>query len=63
MDLPQIGLIKEKALVLRLEQKSSDVTLFEFSEILQARRNVSKESLIWQWGFDFRPCLQGERIF
>jgi hypothetical protein len=45
------NITEENALVWRLEEKSSEFTLFEFSEILQATRNFSKESLLGQGGF------------
>jgi hypothetical protein len=42
---------EEDELVWRLEEKSSEFTLFVFSEILQATRNFSKESLLGKGGF------------
>jgi hypothetical protein len=42
---------EEDSLVWRLEDKSSEFTLFGFSKILQATCNFSKENLLGQGGF------------
>jgi hypothetical protein len=42
---------EEDALVWRLEEKSSEFTLFDFSEILHATCNFSKENLLGRGGF------------
>ena len=42
---------EEDALVWRLEEKSSEFTLYDFSEILQATDNFFKENLLGQGGF------------
>ncbi|KAI5001952.1 hypothetical protein ZWY2020_026602 [Hordeum vulgare] len=42
---------EEYALVWRLEEKSSEFTLFDFPEILQATGNFSNENLLGQGGF------------
>ncbi|XP_003567684.2 cysteine-rich receptor-like protein kinase 10 [Brachypodium distachyon] len=48
----------EDALVWRLEEKSSDFTLFDFSEILDATRNFSEENRLGQGGFG--PVYKGQ---
>ena len=42
---------EEYALVWRLEERSSEFTLFDFPEILQATHNFSKENLLGKGGF------------
>ncbi|KAF7026106.1 hypothetical protein CFC21_038238 [Triticum aestivum] len=49
---------EEDALVWRLEEKSSEFTLFDFSEILQATHNFSKENRLGQGGFG--PVYKGQ---
>ncbi|KAF7026098.1 hypothetical protein CFC21_038232 [Triticum aestivum] len=48
---------EEDALVWRLEEKSSEFTLFDFSEILNATHNFSKGNLLGQGGFG--PVYKG----
>lgn len=43
--------VGEDALLWRLEEKSSDFTLFDFSEISDATRNFSEENRLGQGGF------------
>ncbi|XP_044978481.1 G-type lectin S-receptor-like serine/threonine-protein kinase At1g11410 isoform X3 [Hordeum vulgare subsp. vulgare] len=49
---------EEDTLVWRLEEKSSEFTLFDFSEILHATHNFSKEALLGQGGFG--PVYKGQ---
>uniref|UniRef100_A0A453GQC7 Cysteine-rich receptor-like protein kinase 10 n=1 Tax=Aegilops tauschii subsp. strangulata TaxID=200361 RepID=A0A453GQC7_AEGTS len=49
---------EEYALVWRLEERSSEFTLFDFPEILQATHNFSKENLLGQGGFG--PVYKGQ---
>ncbi|KAI5001951.1 hypothetical protein ZWY2020_026601 [Hordeum vulgare] len=49
---------EEYALVWRLEEKSSEFTLFDFPEILQATGNFSNENLLGQGGFG--PVYKGQ---
>ena len=41
----------DDTLVWRLEENSSEFTIFDFSQILQATRNFSKENLLGRGGF------------
>ncbi|XP_037415917.1 G-type lectin S-receptor-like serine/threonine-protein kinase At1g11410 isoform X2 [Triticum dicoccoides] len=50
--------LKEDTLVPRLEEKSSECTLFDFSLILHATHNFSKETLLGQGGF--WPVYKGQ---
>jgi hypothetical protein len=43
--------LEENALVWRLEEKSSEFTLFDFPEILHATCNFSNENLLGRGGF------------
>uniref|UniRef100_A0ACD5WLA2 Uncharacterized protein n=1 Tax=Avena sativa TaxID=4498 RepID=A0ACD5WLA2_AVESA len=49
---------EEDALVWRSEEKSSEFTLFDFSDILHATCNFSKENLLGQGGFG--PVYKGQ---
>jgi hypothetical protein len=42
---------EEDELVWRLEDNSSEFTLFDFAEILQATQNFSKENMLGRGGF------------
>ena len=59
--------LEEDALVSRLEDKSSEFTLFEFSEIFHATHNFSKENLLGQGGFGpvykVICCLENIQIY
>ncbi|KAM0839973.1 hypothetical protein ACQ4PT_059973 [Festuca glaucescens] len=50
--------MEEDALVWRLEEKSSEFTLFDFSEILHATCNFSNENLLGRGGFG--PVYKGQ---
>ena len=50
-DQAAMNRLEEDAFVSRLEDKSSEFTLFDFSEILHATHNFSKENLLGQGGF------------
>ncbi|KQK04304.1 G-type lectin S-receptor-like serine/threonine-protein kinase At4g03230 isoform X3 [Brachypodium distachyon] len=50
--------VGEDALLWRLEEKSSDFTLFDFSEISDATRNFSEENRLGQGGFG--PVYKGQ---
>ncbi|KAE8775355.1 Receptor-like serine/threonine-protein kinase SD1-7 [Hordeum vulgare] len=49
---------EDDTLVWRLEEKSSEFTLFDFSEILHATHNFSEEALLGQGGFG--PVYKGQ---
>ncbi|XBI32701.1 hypothetical protein VPH35_056119 [Triticum aestivum] len=49
---------EEYALVWRLEERSSEFTLFDFPEILQATHDFSKENLLGKGGFG--PVYKGQ---
>jgi hypothetical protein len=50
-NIAAVNRLEEDALVWRLEERSSEFSLFEFSELLEATDNFAAENRLGQGGF------------